>query len=88
MIPTIAGDMGLNLAIKKFQKMIKKTYNTIFFAKCKILAQRKKTLNRTQLKNSVGLKVKKNIKRKKKTPCGKEKKGKYRKKKYRYILDR
>jgi hypothetical protein len=52
------------------------------------LAQRKKTLNRTQLKNSVGLKVKKNIKRKKKTPCGKEKKGKYRKKKYRYILDR
>jgi hypothetical protein len=42
MIPTIAGDMGLNLAIKKFQKMIKKTYNTIFFCQMQNFGTKKK----------------------------------------------
>jgi hypothetical protein len=53
MIPTIAGDMGLNLAIKKFQKIINKTYNnTIFLPNAKFWQKkgRKWTLSRTQLK--------------------------------------
>jgi hypothetical protein len=58
MIPTIAGDIGLNLAITKFQKMITKNLNILswfffefIFAKCENLAQKKKkTLNRSQLK--------------------------------------
>jgi hypothetical protein len=55
MIPTIAGDIGLNLAITKFQKVITKNlkhnilswflFYFILFAKCENLAQRKKKKN-------------------------------------------